>query len=80
MQEIISLAKLPKDQAATITKVTAESKSAKRLADLGLTPGTTIKVVRKTLVGTVEIKVKGANLVLSKNLATKIMIGAAPSL
>lgn len=72
--ETTSLAKLPKDQTAIITKVTAEDKAAKRLADLGLTPGTAIKVVRRTLVGTMEIKVKGANLVLSRDLATKILI------
>ena len=72
--ELTSLAKLSRDQAAIITKVTVAGKSAKRLADLGLTPGTTIRVVRKTLVGTVEIKVKGANLVLGRDLAAKILI------
>lgn len=69
-----TLAKLSKGQRASIVKVVANFKSTKRLADIGLVPGMVIEVVRKTISGPIEIKVKGSNLVLGRGIASKILI------
>lgn len=77
-EDIISLINLEIGQYATVIAVTACPKSAKRLADLGLTPNTSIKVVRKTLFrGPIEIKARGSNLILGKGLAAKILVKKA---
>lgn len=70
-----TLDKLGKNQEATIIDIIGCPRSAKRLADLGLTPSTKIQIVRKTaLSGPVEIKAKGTNLVLGRGIATKIRV------
>jgi len=47
----------------------------KRLADLGLTPGTRIKVLRKApFFGPIEIEVRGSKLVLGRGVASKILV------
>jgi len=47
----------------------------KRLSDLGLTPGTKIKVLRKApFWSQIEIEVKGSKLVLGRGLASKILV------
>jgi len=47
----------------------------KRLADLGLTTGTEIKVLGRALFsGPVQVEVCGSTLVIGKGLASKIMV------
>jgi ferrous iron transport protein A len=47
----------------------------KRLADLGLSSGTEIKVLRRTLFsGPIQIEVCGSKLVLGRGLASKILV------
>lgn len=72
---ITTLDKLGKSQEAIIVDIAGCTRSAKRLADLGLTPKTKIQIVRKTaLGGPIEIKAKGTNLVLGRGIATKIRV------
>jgi Fe2+ transport system protein FeoA len=74
-EKLMSLAALEKDQFAIIVTVIAHHRTAKRLADLGLTPNTMVRVIRKTLFGgALEIKVRGSNLILGKAVATKILV------
>ena len=73
--ETLSLYRLEKNCPAIIVELTAGNKSSKRLADLGLTPKTEIKVLRKTLFcGPLEIEARGTKIVLGKGLATKILV------
>jgi len=47
----------------------------KRLADLGITSGTVVKVIRRTLFsGPVQVEVAGSRLVLGNGLASKIIV------
>ncbi|HBE40608.1 MAG TPA: hypothetical protein DDW27_05285 [Bacteroidales bacterium] len=47
----------------------------KRLADLGISPGTLITVLRKSLfAGPVQVEVSGSRLVLGRGLASKILV------
>ena len=58
----------------TIVSIVGGWKVNKRLADLGLLPGTEIKVLKKAPYGPVEIKVRGSKLALGRGLAGKVMV------
>lgn len=57
-----------------IIAVEAGLRATKRLADLGLTPQTKIKILRKALSGPIEIELRGAKLLLGRGLASKIFV------
>lgn len=70
-----SLTELEDGQTAVIVSVLGGKMLTKRLADLGITSGTEIKVIRKTLFsGPIQVEVAGSRLVLGWGLATKIMV------
>ena len=70
-----TLIKLKEGQVAEIVSVAGGWRATQRLADLGLTPGTQIKLLRKApLWGPVEIEVRGSRLVLGRGLATKVLV------
>jgi Fe2+ transport system protein FeoA len=71
----ILLTELEDGQSGFIISVHGGKMLIKRLADLGLTSGTWIKVIRRTLFsGPVQVEVCGSRLVLGKGLASKIMV------
>lgn len=62
-------------QSGAIVSVLGGRISVKRLADLGITSGTEIKVLRRTMFsGPVQIEVCGSRLALGKGLATRIIV------
>ena len=64
------LTDLEDGQTGIIVSVLGGRILTKRLADLGMTSGTEIKVVRRTLFsGPVQVEVSGSRLVLGKGLA-----------
>jgi len=70
------LTDLEDGQTGIIVSIAGGKKASKRLADLGLTPGTEIKVVGRALFsGPVQIEVSGSKLVLGRGLASKILVG-----
>lgn len=72
---VISLVKLNEKEEAEIVSILGGQMATKRLVDLGLTPGTKIKVLRKApLFGPVEIEVRGSTLVLGQGLAAKVLV------
>ena len=71
----ISLTDLEDSQTGIIITILGGAKASKRLADLGLTPGTEIRVVGRILFsGPVQIEVSGSKLVLGRGLASKIQV------
>ena len=71
----ISLTDIKKGQRGIIVSIFGGRMAVKRLSDLGLTPGTEIKVLRKIQpYGPVEIEVRGSNIALGRGLALKIQI------
>lgn len=71
----ISLRKLQPGQTAVVTKVGARGELGRRLRDMGLVPGTPLKVIgRAPLKDPVEIKLRGYNLTLRNNEADFIMV------
>jgi len=71
----ISLNELADGQRANIISVLGGKMLTKRLADLGITSGTEVKVIRRTLFsGPVQVEVAGSRLVLGWGLASKIVV------
>jgi len=75
MNNQVSLTELEDGQAAVIITVNGGRQLIKRLADLGITSGTEVKIIRKTLLsGPVQVEVSGSRLVLGWGLANKIVV------
>ncbi len=71
----LTLLDLKDGQTGIIISVAGGRGASKRLADLGLTPGAGIKVLRKALFsGPVQIEACGSKLVIGRGLAAKIYI------
>lgn len=71
----IILTEMEDGQSGIIVSILGSRILIKRLADLGLTSGTWIKVIRRTLFsGPVQVEVCGSRLVLGKGLASKIIV------
>ena len=71
----ILLEELSRNQEAEIISITGGIMATKRLADLGLVPGTRIKSLNEAvLAGPIEIEVRGSRLVLGRGLAAKILV------
>jgi Fe2+ transport system protein FeoA len=69
------LTDLDDGQTGIITSVAGGRGAAKRLADLGLAPGTAIKVLRKGLFsGPVQIEICCSKLAIGRGLASKIYV------
>jgi len=70
-----SLSELKEKQEAPIAFIRGDKKALRRLADLGLTPGTRIKVSRiAPLKGPVEILVRGTSLALGDEIACNVFV------
>lgn len=66
---------LKEGQSGAIVLINGGRMAVKRLADLGLTPGTEIEILKKIPYhGPVEIQARGSNLVLGRGIATKVMV------
>ena len=71
----IYLIDLKEGEKAIITSIVGGWQATKRLADLGLTPETKIKLLRKAFWGgPIEVEVRGSRLVLGRGLASKILV------
>lgn len=74
-KNIIALTDMKDGRTGIIISIMSGRHAAKRLADLGLSTGTEIKVLRRHFFsGPVEIEVCGSRLVLGRGLASKIMV------
>lgn len=75
MAKELFLSNLEPNQKGEIISIVGGSMATKRLADLGLMPGTKIKVIRKApFSGPIKIEVRGSRLVLGRGLASKILV------
>ena len=75
MAETIPLRLLQPGQKAIVVKVKASGELGRRVRDMGLVPGTAIRVMgRAPLKDPVEIKLRGYNLTLRNNEADDILV------
>ncbi|MDR0471302.1 MAG: FeoA domain-containing protein [Nitrososphaerota archaeon] len=74
-KNLTSLYELKAGKTAKISSIRGERKILQRLLDLGLTPGTQIKVAKiAPMGGPVEILVRGSKLALGQNIAINIFV------
>jgi DtxR family Mn-dependent transcriptional regulator len=76
----IAIAELKPGQKGKIAFVQGNRKIAQRLADLGLTPETTIHVLKTApLNGPIEVAVRGSKLAIGREIAENILVYAKGS-
>jgi DtxR family transcriptional regulator, Mn-dependent transcriptional regulator len=76
---VISLSELKEKQEAPIAFIRGDKKALHRLTELGLTPGTKIKVSRiAPLKGPLEIVVRGSRLALGDEIACNVFVERGP--
>jgi Fe2+ transport system protein FeoA len=74
-EEVISLTSLPEGERGVITDAFGGFGLVRRLAEMGLTPGAEIKLVRKCpFSGPLEIEVRGSELALGYGVASKVFV------
>jgi ferrous iron transport protein A len=74
----VSLRELQPGQEAIVVKLTTGGELGRRLREMGLVPGTTVRVIgRAPLKDPVEIKLRGYNLTLRNNEADHILVEPA---
>ena len=69
-----TLIDLNEGEQAEIFSINGGFNASKRLADLGLTPGVKVRIIKKLFSGPIELKVRGSRLVLGRGIASKILI------
>lgn len=71
----LTLADLEQGAEAVVKSVVAGYGVARRLADMGITPGTVVRVVRKNvLMGPIEVEVRGTRVLLGRGVAAKVLV------
>ncbi len=74
-EDVVSLSMLRENQEGRIAFIRGDNKVLRRLLDLGLTPGTKIRVVRiAPLKGPVEITVRGSRLALGDEIVCNVFL------
>lgn len=74
-EKLKSLIDLQDGQSGIIISLNGGRNLTKRLADLGIGPGTKITVLRTSLfAGPVQVEVSGSRLVLGRGLSSKILV------
>ncbi|HHY78796.1 MAG TPA: ferrous iron transport protein A [Thermoanaerobacter sp.] len=72
---IINLTELKENHEGEIVLIKAGRAATQRLNEMGLVPGTKVKVVRKgPLKGPVELEVRNSHIVIGYGLASKIYV------
>lgn len=69
---------LPGEQ-VVIDRLVGGRQVQQRLADMGLTPGTTIEVIKATGPGPIIVAFRGSRLALGRGLSQKVLVAANSS-
>jgi DtxR family Mn-dependent transcriptional regulator len=74
---LVSICRLKEGDKSKISFIRGERKVLQRLLDMGLTPGTTIGIVRLApLKGPIEVSVRGSKLAIGQDIASSIFVDA----
>jgi len=75
---LVRLSELEPDEEGVVAKILGKGLIARRMADMGLTPGTRVRVLRKAPLGDpIEFEVRGYNLSLRRDEASLVLIDVA---
>jgi len=73
--DVVSVSALKEKQSGTVAFIRGDNKVLRRLLDMGLTPGTRVKINRiAPLKGPVEIAVRGSKLALGDEIACNVFV------
>jgi len=75
MNSCLPLAMVGAGEVVTVVGVNAGRGLTKRLADMGLVPGTKLRIVNSQMSGPIMVEVRGSRLVLGRGVAQKVMVG-----
>jgi DtxR family Mn-dependent transcriptional regulator len=79
-EKLVSMSNLKEGQQGKVSFIRGEHKVLQRLLDMGLTPGTSISVVRVApLKGPVEVSVRGSRLALGQDIAANVFVDSSKS-
>jgi DtxR family Mn-dependent transcriptional regulator len=79
-EKLVSMSNLKEGQQGKVSFIRGEHRVLQRLLDMGLTPGTSINVVRVApLKGPVEVSVRGSRLALGQDIAANVFVDASES-
>lgn len=70
----VLLIDLKEGQKGTIISISGGRRGSQRLTDMGLTPGTEIKMLRNSRFCPIEISVRGSKLAIGYGIASKILV------
>jgi DtxR family Mn-dependent transcriptional regulator len=74
-QNLISICNLKEGECGKISFIRGEHKTLQRLLDMGLTPGTSLSIVRiAPLKGPIEVAVRGSKLALGQDIASSVFV------
>ena len=74
MNKHIPLAMVNSNETTTVVSVRAGWGLTRRLADMGLIPGTKLRVINRQKSGPIIVDVRGSRLVLGHGMAQKILV------
>ena len=72
--QVMPLAMVKPGEVANVVSIRAGRGLSQRLADMGLVPGTSLKVINSQMPGPIIVEVRGSRLVLGRGIAHKIMV------
>jgi Fe2+ transport system protein FeoA len=75
IEDTVSLADLPQGEKCTVVLAAGGHGMVRRLAEMGLTPGTEVRVVRSApMHGPIEVSVRGVSLALGRGIAVRVLV------
>jgi len=74
VNQYMPLAMVSPGEVVIVVSISAGRGLTRRLADMGLVPGTTLRVVNSQMPGPIIIDLRGSRLVLGHGIAQKIMV------
>jgi Fe2+ transport system protein FeoA/Mn-dependent DtxR family transcriptional regulator len=75
IEDTVSLADLPQGERCTVVLAAGGHGMVRRLAEMGLTPGTEVRVVRSApMHGPIEVSVRGVSLALGRGIASRVLV------
>jgi ferrous iron transport protein A len=72
-QRLLTLDELPPGMKARVVSLATGTRALRRLAEMGLTPGTTVEVLMD-YGGPILVKVRGAVIAIGRGMARKILV------
>jgi len=72
---VLTLADVKEGTEVIVRNVVAGYGAAGQLAEMGITPGAVVKVVRKdVMIGPIEVEVGGARFLIGRGMASKVIV------